>query len=67
MHDSEKAKNVKELRRWGEFLGVKNKCAEKLEMVVQTKVMLPCACERGVCEVKLYFHSFLASLLDRDG
>jgi hypothetical protein len=41
MHDSENAKNEKELRRWGDFLGVKNKYTKKVEMVVQTKGILP--------------------------
>ena len=67
MHDSENVKDVKELMGWGELLGVKNKCTKKEEIVVQTKVMLPCACKGGVCEMNLYFHSFLTSLLDREG
>jgi hypothetical protein len=49
VHGSENAKNIKELRRWREFLGVKNKCTKKMEIVVQTKEMLPCACEGRVC------------------
>ena len=37
-------------------MGLKTKCTEKLKMVVQNKVVLPCACEGGVCEVKVYFY-----------